>query len=119
MPPHTHTQGAYAIVELREAMSRERALAQPQHALAGRSLRVRPREQKDFARPSPGRGAHREPLGAGQLEQALCQAKDVSWRLGNPRGRSPGGIRGRGRVPWGPAGCFGACGASEEASPHR
>uniref|UniRef100_A0A8B9IC80 Speckle targeted PIP5K1A-regulated poly(A) polymerase n=1 Tax=Anser brachyrhynchus TaxID=132585 RepID=A0A8B9IC80_9AVES len=74
-------KGAYAIVELREAASRERALAQPQHALAGRSLRVRPREQKDFARPSPGRGARREPLGAGQLEQALCQAADVDAQM--------------------------------------
>lgn len=74
-------KGAYAIVELREAASRERALAQPQHALAGRSLRVRPREQKDFARPSPGRGAHREPLGAGQLERALCQANDVDAQM--------------------------------------
>ncbi|XP_040399376.1 speckle targeted PIP5K1A-regulated poly(A) polymerase isoform X2 [Cygnus olor] len=74
-------KGAYAIVELREAASRERALAQPQHALAGRSLRVRPREQKDFARPSPGRGARREALGAGQLEQALCQAADVDAQM--------------------------------------
>lgn len=115
VPPQPPPQGAYAIVELREAASRERALAQPQHALAGRSLRVRPREQKDFARPSPGRGAHREPLGAGQLERALCQANDVSWRLGIPRGRSPGGIRGQG----GPVGCFGVRGAGNEASPHR
>ncbi|NWZ30466.1 STPAP polymerase, partial [Asarcornis scutulata] len=74
-------KGAYAIVELREAASRERALAQPQHTLAGRSLRVRPREQKDFTRTLPGRGAHREPLGAEQLERALCQAKDVDAQM--------------------------------------
>ncbi|NXW11932.1 STPAP polymerase, partial [Fregetta grallaria] len=36
-------QGAYAIVELRDAAGRERALAEPQHGLAGHRLRVRPR----------------------------------------------------------------------------
>ncbi|KAF1585953.1 Speckle targeted PIP5K1A-regulated poly(A) polymerase, partial [Eudyptes moseleyi] len=36
-------KGAYAIVELRDAAGRERALAEPQHGLAGRRLRVRPR----------------------------------------------------------------------------
>ncbi|NXN60155.1 STPAP polymerase, partial [Rynchops niger] len=41
-------KGAYAIVELREAAGRERALAEPQHHLAGHRLRVRPREQKGF-----------------------------------------------------------------------
>ncbi|NXS50932.1 STPAP polymerase, partial [Balaeniceps rex] len=38
-----HPQGAYAIVELRDAAGRERALAEPQHSLAGHRLRVRPR----------------------------------------------------------------------------
>ncbi|NXV24276.1 STPAP polymerase, partial [Cepphus grylle] len=41
-------KGAYAIVELREAAGRERALAEPRHHLAGHRLRVRPREQKGF-----------------------------------------------------------------------
>ncbi|NXX53342.1 STPAP polymerase, partial [Scopus umbretta] len=36
-------KGAYAIVELRDAAGRERALAEPQHSLAGHRLRVRPR----------------------------------------------------------------------------
>ncbi|NXT30409.1 STPAP polymerase, partial [Syrrhaptes paradoxus] len=36
-------KGAYAIVELREAEDRDRALAEPRHLLAGRRLRVRPR----------------------------------------------------------------------------
>ncbi|NWW84419.1 STPAP polymerase, partial [Rhynochetos jubatus] len=36
-------KGAYAIVELRDAASRERALAEPRHSLAGHRLRVRPR----------------------------------------------------------------------------
>ncbi|NWH26871.1 STPAP polymerase, partial [Grus americana] len=35
--------GAYAIVELRDAAGRERALAETQHDLAGHRLRVRPR----------------------------------------------------------------------------
>ncbi|NXJ00483.1 STPAP polymerase, partial [Psophia crepitans] len=36
-------KGVYAIVELQDAAGRERALAEPQHSLAGRRLRVRPR----------------------------------------------------------------------------
>lgn len=86
-------QGAYAIVELREAAGRELALAAPRHELAGQRLRVRPRQHKGFTcRPPPGRGAHREPLEPGELEQELCRAADVS--LG-------GGSRGSWRLFWG------------------
>ncbi|XP_074670041.1 speckle targeted PIP5K1A-regulated poly(A) polymerase [Strix aluco] len=75
-------KGVYAIVELREAAGRERALAEPQHALAGHRLRVRPREEKVFAySPRPGGGARREPLGPEKLEQALCQAPDVDAQM--------------------------------------
>ncbi|KAM6032629.1 speckle targeted PIP5K1A-regulated poly(A) polymerase isoform 2-T2 [Chlamydotis macqueenii] len=75
-------KGAYAIVELRDAAGRERALAEPQHGLAGHRLRVRPREEKAFARRSPGRSPRRgEPLGPGRLEQALCQAPDVDAQM--------------------------------------
>ncbi|XP_037230743.1 LOW QUALITY PROTEIN: speckle targeted PIP5K1A-regulated poly(A) polymerase [Falco rusticolus] len=74
-------KGAYAIVELQDAAGRERALAEPQHSLAGHRLRVRPREQKGFAYGPPGRSPQREPPGAGQLEQALCQASDVDAQL--------------------------------------
>ncbi|XP_074786323.1 LOW QUALITY PROTEIN: speckle targeted PIP5K1A-regulated poly(A) polymerase-like [Athene noctua] len=76
-------KGAYAIVELREAAGRERALAEPQHALAGHRLRVRPREEKVFAYgPRPGAApAGEEPLGPGKLEQALCQAPDVDAQM--------------------------------------
>ncbi|NXK15719.1 STPAP polymerase, partial [Herpetotheres cachinnans] len=74
-------KGAYAIVELQDAAGRERALAKPQHSLAGHRLRVRPREQKVFAYGPPRRSAQREPLGAGQLEQALCQASDVDTQM--------------------------------------
>ncbi|KAK1196729.1 STPAP polymerase, partial [Pygoscelis papua] len=42
-PPPFSLPGAYAIVELRDAAGRERALAEPQHGLAGHRLRVRPR----------------------------------------------------------------------------
>lgn len=94
-------QGAYAIVELREAAGRELALAAPRHELAGQRLRVRPRQHKGFTcRPPPGRGAHREPLEPGELEQELCRAADVS--LG-------GGSRGSWRLFWGGwGGCPGA-----------
>uniref|UniRef100_A0A672U641 Terminal uridylyl transferase 1, U6 snRNA-specific n=1 Tax=Strigops habroptila TaxID=2489341 RepID=A0A672U641_STRHB len=71
-------QGAYAIVELQDAASRERALADPEHSLAGHRLRVRPREQKVFAYGSAGRSSHRDPLSPGRLEQVLWQASDVS-----------------------------------------
>uniref|UniRef100_A0A8B9NHH9 Speckle targeted PIP5K1A-regulated poly(A) polymerase n=1 Tax=Accipiter nisus TaxID=211598 RepID=A0A8B9NHH9_9AVES len=74
-------KGAYAIVELRDAAGRERALAEPQHGLAGHRLRVRPREEKVFAYGPPGRGPRREPLGPGRLEQALCQASDVDAQM--------------------------------------
>ncbi|NXV96674.1 STPAP polymerase, partial [Calonectris borealis] len=72
-------KGAYAIVELRDAAGRERALAEPQHGLAGHRLRVRPREEKDFAYGSPRRSPRREP--PGRLEQALCQAPDVDAQM--------------------------------------
>ncbi|XP_065520864.1 speckle targeted PIP5K1A-regulated poly(A) polymerase [Lathamus discolor] len=74
-------KGAYAIVELQDAASRERALEEPQHSLAGHRLRVRPREQKVFAYGPVGRGSHRDPLSAGQLEQALWQASDVDSQM--------------------------------------
>ncbi|KAK4805499.1 hypothetical protein QYF61_005544 [Mycteria americana] len=74
-------KGAYAIVELRDAAGRERALAEPQHSLAGHRLRVRPREQKVFAYGPPGRSPRQEPLGPGRLEQALCQAPDVDAQM--------------------------------------
>ncbi|NWS65234.1 STPAP polymerase, partial [Chunga burmeisteri] len=74
-------KGAYAIVELRDAASRERALAEPQHSLDGHRLRVRPREQKTFAYGPPGRSPRREPLGPGRLEQALWQASDVDAQM--------------------------------------
>ncbi|XP_054039922.1 LOW QUALITY PROTEIN: speckle targeted PIP5K1A-regulated poly(A) polymerase [Rissa tridactyla] len=66
-------KGAYAIVELREAAGRERALAEPQHHLDGHRLRIRPREQKAFVygpplRAQPPPGAPRPgPAGAGAL----------------------------------------------------
>lgn len=76
-------QGAYAIVELQDAASRERALEEPQHSLAGHRLRVRPREQKVFAYGPVGRGSHRDPLSPGRLEQALWQAPNVSRERGS------------------------------------
>ncbi|NWT48779.1 STPAP polymerase, partial [Chroicocephalus maculipennis] len=70
-------KGAYAIVELREAAGRERALAEPRHHLDGHRLRVRPREQKGFVYgPPSGRSPRREPLGPARLEQELWQASD-------------------------------------------
>ncbi|XP_062496356.1 speckle targeted PIP5K1A-regulated poly(A) polymerase [Pezoporus occidentalis] len=74
-------KGAYAIVELQDAASRERALEEPQHSLAGHRLRVRPREQKVFAYGPVGRGSHRDPLSPGRLEQALRQASDVDGQM--------------------------------------
>ncbi|XP_030357444.1 speckle targeted PIP5K1A-regulated poly(A) polymerase isoform X2 [Strigops habroptila] len=74
-------KGAYAIVELQDAASRERALADPEHSLAGHRLRVRPREQKVFAYGSAGRSSHRDPLSPGRLEQVLWQASDVDSQM--------------------------------------
>ncbi|NXO50628.1 STPAP polymerase, partial [Aramus guarauna] len=74
-------KGAYAIVELRDAAGRERALAETQHDLAGHRLRVRPREQKAFAYGPPGRSPCREPLGPGRLEPALWQVADVDAQM--------------------------------------
>ncbi|NXD74295.1 STPAP polymerase, partial [Eolophus roseicapillus] len=74
-------KGAYAIVELQDSASRERALAEPQHSLAGHRLRVRPREQKVFAYGPAGRSSHRDPLSPGRLEQALWQASDVDSQM--------------------------------------
>ncbi|XP_064359266.1 speckle targeted PIP5K1A-regulated poly(A) polymerase [Dromaius novaehollandiae] len=74
-------KGAYAIVELREAAARARALARPWHSLGGRRLRVRPRRQEPFAGGSPGPGARREQLGPATLARALCQAADVDAQM--------------------------------------
>ncbi|XP_075597613.1 speckle targeted PIP5K1A-regulated poly(A) polymerase [Balearica regulorum gibbericeps] len=74
-------KGAYAIVELRDAAGRERALAETQHDLAGHRLRVRPREQKAFAYGPPGRSPRREPLGPERLEPALWQVADVDAQM--------------------------------------
>lgn len=75
-------KGAYAIVQLRDAEGRERALAHPHHHLNGRRLRVRPREQKEFCSGAPGRGGRGEtPHGPGQMERELCNAADVDAQL--------------------------------------
>ncbi|NXV38264.1 STPAP polymerase, partial [Rissa tridactyla] len=75
-------KGAYAIVELREAAGRERALAEPQHHLDGHRLRIRPREQKAFVYgPPSGRSPRREPLSPARLEQELWQASDVDTQM--------------------------------------
>ncbi|NXX02989.1 STPAP polymerase, partial [Larus smithsonianus] len=75
-------KGAYAIVELREAAGRERALAEPRHHLDGHRLRVRPREQKGFVYgPPSGRSPRREPLSPARLEQELWQASDVDTQM--------------------------------------
>lgn len=60
--------------------AREAVLSQPQHSLAGRRLRVRPREQKEFQSP-----ASRSPKGAApdsqQLLKALAEAPDVGAQM--------------------------------------
>lgn len=79
-------QGVYAIVELEDQAALEKVLAQPQHSVGGQRLRVKPREQKEFAYAPPKRqgGARRELLSPEKLEQELCQAEDVSvcWEKG-------------------------------------
>uniref|UniRef100_A0A674GRR1 RRM domain-containing protein n=1 Tax=Taeniopygia guttata TaxID=59729 RepID=A0A674GRR1_TAEGU len=70
-------KGAFAIVELRDAAGRQRALDEPRHVLDGRRLRVRPREHRDFPRAPP-----REPPGTPPgLLQALGRAQDVGAQL--------------------------------------
>ncbi|XP_067170927.1 speckle targeted PIP5K1A-regulated poly(A) polymerase isoform X2 [Apteryx mantelli] len=75
-------KGAYAIVELREAAARARALARPRHSLGGRRLRVRPRRHEPFAAAAaPAPGTRREQLGPAALARDLCQAADVDAQM--------------------------------------
>ncbi|XP_014379937.2 speckle targeted PIP5K1A-regulated poly(A) polymerase [Alligator sinensis] len=76
-------KGVYAIVELEDQAALEKVLAQPQHSVGGQRLRVKPREQKEFAYAPPKRqgGARRELLSPEKLEQELCQAEDVDAQM--------------------------------------
>lgn len=60
--------------------AREAVLSQPQHSLGGHRLRVRPREQKEFQRPTS-----KSPKGAApdshQLAKALAEAPDVEAQM--------------------------------------
>ncbi|XP_066107819.1 speckle targeted PIP5K1A-regulated poly(A) polymerase isoform X2 [Saccopteryx bilineata] len=74
-------KGVFAIVEMGDVGARETVLSQPQHSLAGRRLRVRPREQKEFQSP-----ASKSPKGAAsdechQLITALAEAPDVGTQM--------------------------------------
>ncbi|KYO19234.1 speckle targeted PIP5K1A-regulated poly(A) polymerase [Alligator mississippiensis] len=76
-------KGVYAIVELEDQAALEKVLAQPQHSVGGQRLRVKPREQKEFAYAPPKRqgGGRRELLSPEKLEQELCQAEDVDAQM--------------------------------------
>ncbi|XP_074087396.1 speckle targeted PIP5K1A-regulated poly(A) polymerase isoform X2 [Macrotis lagotis] len=73
-------KGVFAIVEMGDTGSRDAVLSQPQHALEGRRLRVRPRRQKEFQTPAPKspRGAPSEDR---RLTQALAEAPDVEAQM--------------------------------------
>ncbi|KAI5278065.1 Speckle Targeted Pip5K1A-Regulated Poly(A) polymerase [Manis pentadactyla] len=73
-------KGVFAIVEMGDMSAREAVLSQPQHSLGGHRLRVRPREQKEFQRPTS-----KSPKGAApdshQLAKALAEAPDVEAQM--------------------------------------
>ncbi|XP_004596832.2 speckle targeted PIP5K1A-regulated poly(A) polymerase [Ochotona princeps] len=73
-------KGVFAIVEMGDVSAREAVLAQSQHSLGGRRLRVRPREQKEFQSP-----ASKSPKGAApdseHLARALADASDVGAQM--------------------------------------
>lgn len=73
-------QGVFAIVEMGDVGAREAVLSQPQHSLGGHRLRVRPREQKEFQKPTS-----KSPKGAApdshQLAAALAEAPDVGAQM--------------------------------------
>ncbi|XP_074128530.1 speckle targeted PIP5K1A-regulated poly(A) polymerase isoform X2 [Sminthopsis crassicaudata] len=73
-------KGVFAIVEMGDTGARDAVLSQPQHALGGHRLRVRPRQQKEFQTPAPkaSRGA---PPDDQQLMQGLAEAPDVEAQM--------------------------------------
>ncbi|XP_020824083.1 speckle targeted PIP5K1A-regulated poly(A) polymerase [Phascolarctos cinereus] len=73
-------KGVFAIVEMGDVGARDAVLSQPQHALSGHRLRVRPRQQKEFQAPAP-RSSKGAPPDDQQLTRELAEAPDVEAQM--------------------------------------
>ncbi|XP_043826890.1 speckle targeted PIP5K1A-regulated poly(A) polymerase [Dromiciops gliroides] len=73
-------KGVFAIVEMGDSRARDAILSQPQHALGGHRLRVRPRQQKEFQIPAP-KSPKGAPADDQQLTRALAEAVDVEAQM--------------------------------------
>ncbi|XP_027714609.1 speckle targeted PIP5K1A-regulated poly(A) polymerase isoform X2 [Vombatus ursinus] len=73
-------KGVFAIVEMGDTGARDAVLSQPQHALSGHRLRVRPRQQKEFQTPAP-KSSKGAPPDDQQLMRELAEAPDVEAQM--------------------------------------